>query len=126
MSYINGCKNFLKILLTPKVIVLILIGTAVMFLTFLTQDNALELGISGIASVFIGIGVNNFTAIETEKKEELRLKLKLQNTINTLIQLQKKVIKIESIAHERPENIMIELQETKDYVALCIHYLDEK
>lgn len=125
MTFFNGLKHFLKILMTPRVIVLIIIGTAVMFLTFLTQDNALELGISGIASVFIGIGVNNFTAIETEARDERRLQQKLQHTISIITQLQKKVVKTQNIPLDHRENVTVELQEIKDYVELCLHYLNE-
>lgn len=48
----------------------IAMGVFTIFLTFFTNDNALELVISGIASVFIGIGVNNYTVVEDREKQE--------------------------------------------------------
>ena len=64
MSYIKGFSQFRKVFFQSRVFVFILTGVGCMFFTFLTHDNSMELGISGIASIFIGIGVNNFTAIE--------------------------------------------------------------
>jgi hypothetical protein len=58
----------------PKVFIFILLGAGVIFLTFLTENNALEIAISGFASVFIGIGVNNFSSFETSLKDRERLK----------------------------------------------------
>jgi hypothetical protein len=58
----------------PKVFVFILLGAAVIFLTFFTDNNALEIAISGFALVFIGIGVNNFSSFETSMKDRERLK----------------------------------------------------
>jgi len=52
----------------------IIIGALIIFLTFLTTNNALEIAISGLASVFIGIGVNNFTTQETHYTDELRVR----------------------------------------------------
>lgn len=48
----------------------IALGVTTIFLTFFTEDNALELVISGIASVFIGIGVNNYTVIEDRERND--------------------------------------------------------
>lgn len=55
---------------TPRVFVFFVTGVVVIFLTFLTDNNAIEIAISGIASVFIGIGVNNFTSIQGKLEEE--------------------------------------------------------
>lgn len=126
MGYLKGFLDFRKILFTPKVFGFIFIGICVMLLTFLTQNNALELGIAGIASVFIGIGVNNFTIIETELKDERRLKRKMQITIKTLMQIQEKISKIKSFPKNHPELFAIELQEMSDYIELCINYLNEE
>ena len=56
--------HLLLILSHSRVFIFIIIGTAIIFLTFVTNDNALEIAISGMASMFIGIGVNNFSSIE--------------------------------------------------------------
>lgn len=126
MSYLKGFVDFRKILFTPRVFVFIFIGISVMLLTFFTQNNALELGIAGIASVFIGIGVNNFTVIETELKDERRLQRKMQNTIKTLMQIQEKICKIKNFSKNDPEFYLIELKEMSDYIELCIIYLKEE
>ena len=125
MTNLKGFVKFRKILFTPRVIVFILTGIGVMLLTFLTQNNAFELGIAGIASVFIGIGVNNFTAIEAEKKDERRLHRKIQNTIKTLTQIQVKINKTQSFPKDHPEFLLIELQEMSVHIELCIDYLKE-
>lgn len=67
----QGYQRFLNIFLHLRVAGFIAMGFGTIFLTFLTEDNALELVISGIASVFIGIGVNNYTVIEDRQKKNL-------------------------------------------------------
>ena len=62
-------KNFVTIIKSPKVWIYILLGVFIMFFTFFTNDNALEIAISGVASIFIGIGVNNFTRVEAQRDE---------------------------------------------------------
>ena len=62
-------KAFVNSLLLPRTGIYILLGILIMFFTFFTDNNALEIAISGIASIFIGIGVNNFTQIETHEKD---------------------------------------------------------
>ena len=95
-----------------------------MFLTFLTTDNPVELGIAGIASIFIGIGVNNFTAIETGQKDELRLQRKTRQAIKTLVHVQEKIKKIHTLASVNPGLIAVELAEMSDYIELCVQYLE--
>ncbi|SRR6266498_968268 len=94
MIYIKGFRYFRTLFFKPRVFVFILIGVGFMFLTFLTNDNALELGISGTASIFIGIGVNNFSSIETEQKDEQKLLRKSQQAIKTLVAIQRKIKKL--------------------------------
>ena len=65
----NKIHQFRKIFFHPRVFTFLVTGTLIIFLTFLTTSNALEIAISGIASVFIGIGVNNFTSIETANRD---------------------------------------------------------
>ena len=96
-----------------------------MFLTFLTNNNPLELGIAGIASIFIGIGVNNFTAIETGQKDELRLQRKTRQAIKTLVHVQEKIKKIQTLAEVNSGLIMAELVELNDYIELCVQYLED-
>jgi len=125
MSYTNKSRHFRKTFLNPRVVTFILAGVGIMFLTFFTNDNPLELGIAGIASIFIGIGVNNFTAIETEQKDERKLNRKTQRAIQTLQDIQVKIKKIKAQPTNNPELINAELQEMCDYIQLCVQYLEE-
>ncbi|HLO82180.1 MAG TPA: OST5 family protein [Chitinophagaceae bacterium] len=72
-------KNW-QIFSQPRVYLYILTGALIILFTFFTQNNALEIAISGVASVFIGIGVNNFSAIETRQKDEEKLNAALYHT----------------------------------------------
>ena len=96
-----------------------------MFFTFLTHDNATELGISCIASIFIGIGVNNFTAIETEQKDNQKIHRKTNRAVKELVHIQQKLKKIQKMAEPDPSILITELQEMDDYIDLCIQYLEE-
>ena len=96
-----------------------------MFLTFLTKDNPLELGIAGIASIFIGIGVNNFTVIETEQRDERKLNRKTKQAIETLQHIQLKIKKIKGMSAVNPQLINAEMEEMCSYIGLCIQFLDE-
>lgn len=55
MKLRKSIQHFQKIFFHPRVIVFILAGSLIIFLTFFTHNNALEIAISGIASVFIGM-----------------------------------------------------------------------
>ena len=125
MSYTNKSRHFRETFLNPRVVTFILTGVGIMFLTFFTNDNPLELGIAGIASIFIGIGVNNFTAIETEQKGERRLNRKTQQTIEALHNTQVKIKKIKGMSATSPQLINAEMEELHDYIALCIQFLGE-
>jgi len=125
MSYTKGFRRFSMVFFKPKVFAFILTGVGFMLLTFFTRDNALELGIAGIASIFIGIGVNNFTAIETEQKDEKRLNHKTQQAIKTLLHIQDKTKKVKELATVNPQLISVELEEMNDYIELCVKYLQE-
>ena len=125
MSYFNGFRHFKKVFFQPQVFVFILTGVGCIFLTFLTNDNALELGIAGIASIFIGIGVNNFTAIETEQKGGRKLDRKTQQAIETLHHIQVKIKKIKEMSGADLQLINAEMEEMRDYTGLCIQFLEE-
>lgn len=77
MVYNKNFKRFLHTLKRPKVIFFMLVGIGITFLTFLTDNNAPEIAISGMASVFTGIAVNNFSIIDTRQTDENKLNLKL-------------------------------------------------
>ena len=87
-------QNFLH----PRVYIFIFLGSAIIFLTFFTTNNALEIAISGIASVFIGIGVNNFSSLETHQKDEQTIKAKIGHSL-----------KVMEMAHAKIENMETDL-----------------
>ena len=93
-------KKILYLVAKPKVYIYILMGVAIIFLTFFTSNNALEIAISGVASVFIGIGVNNFTAVETHQQDYQKLNYSLAQ-----------LIKIASISKLKMANALLELNE---------------
>jgi hypothetical protein len=71
-------------ILHPRVLIFMLSGIVIIFLTFLTSNSAIEIAISGIASVFIGIGVNNYSMIENHLKEERLVKKKTGQSAHIL------------------------------------------
>lgn len=84
-------KKFWQAFSRPQVFIFILIGSGVIFLTFLTKDNAIEITISGFASVFIGIGVNNFTSDQTRHKDELAIKRKVAHALRMVTLVEEKI-----------------------------------
>lgn len=118
-------KNFLRKLTLPKTGVYILLGVIIMFLTFLTTDNAMEIAISGIASIFIGIGVNNFTEAETHDKEvAVRLK-KISIAIKTLQHTQEKLNNTCLLFEENISTAALktQLKEMENFVELSLEQL---
>lgn len=81
-------RHFWYTLRKPGVSIFIVIGALIIFLTFLTNNNALEIAISGLASVFIGIGVNNFTTQETQYTDKLLLQKNHARSLKLLELLQ--------------------------------------
>lgn len=75
----------------PKVFIFIMIGVGVIFLTFLTDNNALEIAIAGIASVFIGIGVNNYTSQEMHHGSLVIARKQQQHIVQVILLLQSKI-----------------------------------
>lgn len=118
-------KVFLNNLLHPKTGIYILLGVFIMFFTFFTADNALEIAISGIASIFIGIGVNNFTQHETHEKDEAEKLQKIGLAIKILEHTQRKISNTEALFQE---NISVQaagrqLAELKDYIEVSMEQL---
>lgn len=112
---------FWKTFLLPRVAVFILIGTAVIFLTFITNNNAFEIVISGIASVFIGIGVNNFTSFETHIKDEQKLKSKISHSLKVM-EITKSRIKVihDGLSRENCFKMKEELAELEQIIILSL------
>ena len=108
----------------PKVFVFILLGAAVIFLTFFTDNNALEITISGFASVFIGIGVNNFSSFETSMKDKERLKAYVDHSRQLLEMTKSKIERIQGEVSDR-KNDKERLIEIQKLNSLHISFLDQ-
>ena len=94
MNNKQSSRIFWKTFNHPSVIIFISIGTVVIFFTFLTHNNALEIAISALASVFIGIAVNNFTVLQTKLQEEKKLDIKISQAIEVLGFTKSKIVRI--------------------------------
>ena len=114
-------QHFRKIFFHPSVFIFILTGTAIIFLTFLTDNNALEIAISAIASVFIGIGVNNLTSFETHSKDEQKLKSKMGHTLKVMEIAQSRIKIIhQELNKENCSKMKVELAELQQILNLSI------
>ena len=91
MKITNYFPYFGKSFFHPGEYLFILIGIALILLTFSSNNNALEIAISGIASVFIEIGVNNLTTLETQSKEGQKIKSKMEHTLNLMRMAQTRI-----------------------------------
>lgn len=92
MKIKNNIRKFRQSFIQPRVIIFIIIGTSIIFLTFLTNDNALEIAISGLASVFIGIGVNNFTSFEIHEKDKQKINTKTGHILKLMEIMKTKMV----------------------------------
>jgi hypothetical protein len=90
----NSILPFIKDFVKPNVYIFILGGAGIILLTFFTENNALEIVISGVASIFIGIGVNNLTMMETHRADEVKLKMKIGYAVKVLEIFKAMTIKI--------------------------------
>jgi hypothetical protein len=119
-------QHFLQTFFHPRVFAFILAGTLIIFLTFLTSNNAIEIAISGIASVFIGIGVNNLSSLETRLNDERKLKSKTENLLTLLEIIKSKITKL--YAETNKENctkIKGELSELVRFMNLSIQMIKD-
>jgi ABC-type uncharacterized transport system permease subunit len=117
--------NFWQTFFHTRVVVFIFIGAGIIFLTFLTRNNALEISISGVASVFIGIGVNNFSMLETREKDQQKLKAKMLHYINTLEFIRSRISSLEDEAGVKPtEKQKQELTELEQLINTTIHLMN--
>ncbi len=115
-------KQFLrgwKVLINPGVSLFIILGTGIIFLTFFTENNALEIVISGVASIFIGIGINNFTTLETRINDERVIKHKMVHALQVLDMICEKVKSTQQQARYREtEQDKINLTELESLLLL--------
>jgi len=124
MNLNKQIRFFLRYFFHPRVFIFILIGTVVIFLTFLTSNNALEIAISGIASVFIGIGVNNLSALETHIKDEQKLKSKTEHSIKMLEMVRSQITRIHTdVKTGNYQNIKAEFEELEHFLNLSIGFM---
>lgn len=111
----------------PSVIIFISIGSAVIFLTFLTKDNALEIVISALASVFICIGVNNFTTLETRLLDKKNVNIKISHSINVMKITRARIVQMQqSLTRENFDNVKNELAELEQIISLGIEIIKEE
>ncbi len=123
MSYM---KKFRVVFFKPGVIGFILLGVSFMLFTFFTQNNAMEIAISGIASIFIGIGVNNFTSFETRIKDEKKIHDKIRNSLLILELASSKVTKLHNmIAGENFDYLNTDVNEIQKFVDLSARLIKE-
>ena len=113
-------------ILHPRVLIFMLSGIVIIFLTFLTSSNAIEIAISGIASVFIGIGVNNYSMIENHLKEERLVKKKTGQSAHILRVTQAMIreLNTEAESHETA-NLKLEIEKIDRFIRLGIQLVEE-
>src|SRR5690349_19560980 len=105
-----------------RVFVFILIGAGIIFLTFFTSNNALEIAISGVASVFIGIGVNNFSMLETHEKDKQKLNAQMLHVHETLTFVKNRINELHKDADaETMEKLKWGLAELAQLITFTIH-----
>lgn len=110
----------------PKVFIFIVLGTGVIFLTFLTNNNALEIAISGFASVFIGIGVNNFSSFETSLKDAMRLRSYLDHSKEMLEIISSKVNSLQhEVSDQNDLKVNAGLAEIEKLICLHISFINQ-
>jgi hypothetical protein len=126
MKIKKNIRHFHQTFFHPRVFVFILTGTLIIFLTFLTTSNALEIAISGIASVFIGIGVNNFSSIEVQIKNDRKLKSKTGHAVRLMEITKEKISRLyNEAAEENIAKMKSELIELEQFIALGIELMNE-
>ena len=84
----------------------------------------MEIAISGFASVFIGIGVNNFSSFETSLKDRERLKAYVDHSRQLLEMTKSKIARLQSEVSDR-KNGKEGLIEIEKLISLHISFLDQ-
>jgi hypothetical protein len=96
--------HFLHVFFHARIFVFIVLGIIIIFLTFFTHNNALEICISAVASVFIGIGVNNYTLHETRLNDEKQLRRQNKVMLDTVALMERKIYSVNSHLENRLTN----------------------
>ncbi len=113
-------------ILHPRVFIFMITGIAIIFLTFLTSSNAVEIAISGIASVFIGIGVNNYSMIEGHLKEERQIKMKTSQSVHILRVANSMIADLYAEVYSlKGESIKSEFDKIDQFIKLGIQLLED-
>lgn len=119
-------KNITHILSRPKVFGAIIFGMGVMTLTFFTDNNALEIAISGIASIFIGIGVNNFSIYQTHAADEKTVYEKIDRSLIIMEIVKKKINKLNNFPEIKIDTILkSEISEINQLITLGIKLMKD-
>jgi hypothetical protein len=120
-------RLFLRDLFHPRVFIFLLIGVSVVFLTFLTDNNALEIAISGFASVFTGIAVNNFSSLETHKNDILKFKNSIGHSVE-LLEIVKSQISLISkdVNAGNYESLRNEFDDLEKFIGLSIKVVKDE
>lgn len=127
MKYFENIQKHLRLVLHRRVLIFLLLGVVVMFLTFFTHNNAFEIAISGVASIFIGIGVNNFSSIETQQEDEQKLKKKIAHAVSILQLADKKLYNIHTRLPQHLHNVLKnELIELSEFMQISIELIKEE
>jgi len=120
-------RFFLHNLFHPQVSFFVVTGICVIFLTFLTENNALEIAISGFASVFIGIGVNNFSSLETRKTDMNNFRGKMGHSVEMLRIVKSQVSLINTeVKQQIYHNINTEFDELEKFIELSIKIIEDE
>ncbi|HTB26886.1 MAG TPA: hypothetical protein VK711_16050 [Puia sp.] len=115
-----------SIIFHPRVFIFMVSGIVIIFLTFLSSNNAVEIAISGIASVFIGIGVNNYSTIEGHLKEERRIKMKTFQSVHILRVTNSMIADLNTdVSSLQKEAIKNEFEKIDRFIRLGIQLLEE-
>jgi hypothetical protein len=118
--------SFLNIFFHRRVFIFILTGALIMLLTFFTENNAVEIAISGLASIFIGIGVNNLSAIETHLKDEQKIKSRLGHAVKMMEIIKSKISRLNGQLNEKNDPaIREELSELEQLAELSVKLIKE-
>ena len=119
--------SFWQIFFHLQVIGFILIGAAIIFLTFFTSNNALEIAISAIASVFIGIGVNNFSTLETHEQDKRKLKTGMLHANKILEFVKSRIGKLHHNANECTiAELKKNLEELEEFLSFATDLMDKE
>ena len=126
MKINKSIRHFLQTFFHPRVFIFILAGTLIIFLTFFTSNNALEIAISGIASVFIGIGVNNLSSFETHLKDERKIQSKIGHTLKVMEITKSRITRLfNEMNAENCSQVKDELAELEQFINLGIQLIKE-